>query len=435
MRSAAGGSCGVGMRGLGPLPRGAVFASAARPVTADAQRVFLAGVRGGKRADIVVDNVVSRDGGQGGPSEGAAHPWYRITNVSADEADVLIYDEISWFGVSAEEFVSELRGVTARQLNVRINSPGGSVFDGITIANAIMAHPANVTVYVDGLAASIASVIALAGDRVVMMPRSQMMIHDASGLCIGNAADMRDMVDLLDKQSDNIAGAYAERAGGTPEEWRGRMQAETWYSAEEAVAAGLADEVAPAPRRKDPEEPAPAMRREEQLIRAAFRYRDREHAPAPVLQAKAKEPAAGGVVEGTADVGEGGTDYVTPKPGVELRGEHGPELVALHIDGNVVSNTLVGAIRATAKEPAPDTACGWKHSERGADGLLHDAPCDCPNPTATAAPAEPAQPVEEPDPWASLTAHLTETAPDPWAALVAHLTDTPSSSAATHAHA
>lgn len=382
------------MRALGPLPRLAVFNSAARPVTAAAQRVFLSGVRGGKRTDIVVDNVVSREQPQGGAPEGKPHDWYRITNLTADEVDVLIYDEISWFGVAAEEFVSELRSVTAPTMNVRINSPGGSVFDGITIANAIMAHPANVTVYVDGLAASIASVIALSGDRVVMMPRSQMMIHDASGLCIGNAADMRDMVDLLDKQSDNIAGAYAERAGGTPEEWRERMQAETWYSAEEAVAAGLADEVAPAPRRKEPEPQAPAARAE-QLIRAAFRYKDREHAPEPVLKAQAEQPATSGVVEG-------GTDCVTTTPTAELRGEHGPELVDLHIDGQQIAAAVVAQL-LTNQETAPAET--------------------------------PAAPEPEPDPWASLTAHLTETAPNPWAALVARLTDTPSSSAATHAHA
>ncbi|MFG3510242.1 head maturation protease, ClpP-related [Streptomyces sp. NPDC047821] len=363
--------------------------------------MFLSTGRGGRRSDIVVDNVISRRGADPLAPEETPAAWYKISNVGADEADILIYDEISWFGVAADEFVSDLRTVQARQLNVRINSPGGSVFDGITIANAIMAHPANVTVYVDGLAASIASVIALAGDKVVMMPRSQMMIHDASGLCIGNAAEMRQMVDLLDKQSDNIASAYADRAGGTPEEWRARMRAETWYSAEEAVAAGLADEVAPAPRRKEPEgESAPAMRREEHLIRAAFRYRDREHAPAPVLQAKATEPAAGG------------TDGVQPKPGVELHGEPGPRAVDLRVDGEAISTALVGSIRASATEGT------------------HTSACDIHEPIATAA-----QPVEEPDPWASLTNHLTTPTPDPWASLVAHLTDRPtaSSSAATEA--
>src|SRR5690606_8034659 len=103
-------------------------------------------------------------------------------------------------------------------------------------------HQAHVTVIVDSLAASIASVIAMAGDRVVMAKNATMMIHDGHGLSIGNAADMREMADLLDKVSDNIASVYAERAGGDVAEWRERMRAETWYSADEAVSAGLADE-------------------------------------------------------------------------------------------------------------------------------------------------------------------------------------------------
>src|SRR3546814_2815241 len=83
----------------------------------------------------------------------------------------------------------------------------------------------------------------MAGDTVKMAPQSVMMIHDASGLVIGNSRDMQEMADLLEKTSDNIAAVYAQRAGGTPEEWRTAMRAETWYSDQEAVDAGLADEV------------------------------------------------------------------------------------------------------------------------------------------------------------------------------------------------
>src|SRR5690606_17127720 len=94
--------------------------------------------------------------------------------------------------------------------------------------------------------ASIASVIAMAGDRVVMGRGAQMMIHDALGVTVGNAADHREMAELLDKTSDDIAGFYAEKAGGPLSTWRELMRAETWFSAEEAVEAGLADEVLPA---------------------------------------------------------------------------------------------------------------------------------------------------------------------------------------------
>lgn len=170
--------------------------------------------------------------------------WYRITNhAETDTAELYIYDEIGYFGVTAADLVNELKGVTAKSINVRVNSPGGDVFDGIAILNALRQHPAAVNVVVDSLAASAASFIAMAGDTVTMAPNSQMMIHAASGLTIGNAADMREMADLLDKMTTNIASIYAGRAGGKVEDWLAAMNTETWYSAEEAVAAGLADKV------------------------------------------------------------------------------------------------------------------------------------------------------------------------------------------------
>jgi ATP-dependent protease ClpP protease subunit len=220
--------------------------------------------------------------------------WYRITNRADGATEVAIYDEIGWFGVGASEFINEVRNVSASEITVRLSSPGGDVFDGIAIHNALRAHPAKVTVHVDGLAASIASVIALAGDRVVMQPHSQMMIHDASSMCYGQAADMRELAERLDRQSDNIAGVYAERAGGTVAEWRDRMRGETWFSADEAVAAGLADEVAP---RRNEEDSPPQVANAWDLSR--FRYAGRSAAPAPVVamaaaaQTPPAEPAAG----------------------------------------------------------------------------------------------------------------------------------------------
>lgn len=184
----------------------------------------------------------------------ANKPWYDIKNLSSDEVDLILYDEISWFGVTAQDFMKDLGNVTASKINLRLSSPGGDIFDGIAISNALRAHRAYVKVYVDGIAASIASVIAMAGDRVVMMPHSQLMIHDGSGGCYGNADDMTKMAELLNFQSDNIAEVYASKAGGTAEEWRTRMKEETWYTAEDAVSIGLADEVASFPRRDDEEE-------------------------------------------------------------------------------------------------------------------------------------------------------------------------------------
>ena len=170
--------------------------------------------------------------------------WFQIQNkADSDTAVVSIYDEISvWGGVTAIDFARELRGVKAKNIELRLNSPGGDVFDGVAIYNALVDHPATVTTYVDGLAASIASVIAMAGDRVVMNRGSMFMIHDAHALSVGNAQDMRATADLLDKASDNIAELYASRGGKSTEEWRALMRQETWFKADEAVEAGLADE-------------------------------------------------------------------------------------------------------------------------------------------------------------------------------------------------
>jgi ATP-dependent Clp endopeptidase proteolytic subunit ClpP len=169
--------------------------------------------------------------------------WYSIKNVSDTEAEIAIYDEIGYFGITANDFIRDITAIKATSITLRINSPGGDVFDGIAIYNAIRRHKAEVTAYVDGLAASAASFIAMAADRLIMSPHSQLMIHEASGLVIGNADDMRQMAELLDKSSDNIAGIYADKAGGTVAEWRARMKDETWMTDREAVELGLADAI------------------------------------------------------------------------------------------------------------------------------------------------------------------------------------------------
>ena len=222
--------------------------------------------------------------------------WYRITNALGDApAQVHVYDEIGYWGITASDFIRELSSLDATAIDLHINSPGGEIFDGIAIMNALRSHPATVTTYVDSLAASIASVIAMAGDRIVMAPHSQLMIHDGSGLCIGNAADMRSTAELLDRQSDNIAAVYAERAGGDIAEWRTRMTDETWYTAAEAVEAGLADEIA-STRTSADDNPL-----ENSWDLSAFTYAGRDQAPAPVAvaavverpaEAPAAEPAA-----------------------------------------------------------------------------------------------------------------------------------------------
>ena len=166
-----------------------------------------------------------------------------VTGTGADGeplATVFIYDEIGGFGISAAQLVPQLAALDAAEIAVRLNSPGGDYFDGVAIANALAEHPGRILVHVDGLAASAASVIAMAGDEVVMHPGARMMIHDALTLTIGNAGDHTTTAALLDGVSADIAELYTARAGGEAGVWREAMRAESWYTADEAVRAGLA---------------------------------------------------------------------------------------------------------------------------------------------------------------------------------------------------
>lgn len=168
----------------------------------------------------------------------------RITN-EAHSTRVDIFDDIgSGFmgGVSAQDFSGAIARLTG-PLDVHINSGGGNVFEGVAITEALRTYKGRITTHNDGLAASIASVIFQAGAERVVAPGSITMIHDASTTTDGTAADHEKSVKVLTKVSDSIADAYARRAGGSRDMWRDRMLEETWYTAEEAVAAGLADRV------------------------------------------------------------------------------------------------------------------------------------------------------------------------------------------------
>ncbi|MBH1939135.1 Clp protease ClpP, partial [Streptomyces sp. AV19] len=222
----------------------------------------------------------------------------------------------------------------------------------------------------------IASVIAMAGDRIVMQPHSQMMIHDGSGLCVGNAADMRDMADLLDRQSDNIAGIYAERAGGTVKQWRTRMLAETWYSAQEAVEAGLADEVAK-PGRPGREEGEPGDRPvANSWDLSVFRHAGREQAPAPD-------------VPRLADTA--GSELDEPPPDTPPEGVPEPDVP---FDPGVFRAAL-----AAAADPMPDYDAEYLRSLMA--GVATTAPAPPPLATPPAPPAavpEPPAPPPAPEP-------------------------------------
>lgn len=173
-----------------------------------------------------------------------ARSWFSIqAKAEADQADVLIYDYIGWGGVTAADFAKELQAVQAKTITVRMNTPGGDVFDGLAIYNSLKAHGAAIHVKVDGLAASIGSIIAMAGSTITMGESAFLMIHNPWALVIGNANDMRDMADTLDKIGGSLAGVYATRPKVSKEKAQAFMDAETWFTAEEAVAAGFADAI------------------------------------------------------------------------------------------------------------------------------------------------------------------------------------------------
>ena len=171
--------------------------------------------------------------------------WYSIKAKANDTAEISIYDEIGFWGVSAASFAQDLKscGNNLKQINLHIHSPGGDVFDGIAIYNLLKNHPANVTVYIDGLAASMASVIAMAGNEVIM-PENAMMIHKPWGIQGGDAEDMRKYADLLDKVENTLIPAYANKTGKTPEELAEMLSAETWLNGKECVEQGFADKLA-----------------------------------------------------------------------------------------------------------------------------------------------------------------------------------------------
>jgi len=167
---------------------------------------------------------------------------YRIEN-KADETTMYLYDEIGYWGVSAQQFVKDLDAVKSKTLHLRINSPGGSVFDGTSMYNALRQHPASVIVHIDGLAASIASIIALAGNEIRMSENAFFMIHEPWSMVVGSSEDMRKEAELLDKVRGMIAATYMKKSGKEEKEILELMADETWMTSEEAVAMGFVDAV------------------------------------------------------------------------------------------------------------------------------------------------------------------------------------------------
>lgn len=164
-------------------------------------------------------------------------------------ADIYIYDIIGedWWsgeGMSAKKFRKTLADCgSQKEVNIYIDSPGGNVFDGLAIYNQIKRHKAAFNVIIDGMAASAASIIAMAGDKITMAQNAFMMIHNAWSIAMGNADDMRKVADELDKISGELAETYVSRTGQDRTRINDMMNAETWMTANEALDFGFADEV------------------------------------------------------------------------------------------------------------------------------------------------------------------------------------------------
>lgn len=174
----------------------------------------------------------------------------------SDTTELLIYGPIGgWWGDETEALVRQISSISTPRIRVRIHSGGGDAFDGMAIRSALVQHPADVEVHVDGIAASAASIIVTAGDTVAMAPGAMIMIHCSSCYCYGAAQDHMSAAALLSKVDLSMSQIYSARAGrGAPAEWLAAMEAETWYTAEEAIAAGLADEIS---ETDDPDIPLP----------------------------------------------------------------------------------------------------------------------------------------------------------------------------------
>ena len=174
--------------------------------------------------------------------------WKLKNSVDSSGSTLILDGPISsetWWGdeVTPQLFRDELKKITSNKLTVQINSPGGDVWAGVSIYDALKDLDAEVTVKVSGLAASIASVIAMAGDKIIMTPGSTMMIHRASMIAMGNTDDMQKAIEMLKTVEEGIENIYVDRTGQTKEAVKDMMEAETWMSAEKAVELGFADEV------------------------------------------------------------------------------------------------------------------------------------------------------------------------------------------------
>lgn len=180
--------------------------------------------------------------------------WFKTQNrAEVNALDIDIYQEIGGWGISAVELVEQIKDNDAAEINVHLSSPGGDAFQGLAIMNALRRHKAKINIEVDGLAASAASIIAMGGDHVLMNEGSIIMIHHPYTTAGGNAKELRDAAEFLDKLGESMAEIYANRTGHeTVKFWSKLMDKSTRFTATEAYEIGLADETTNKKRDHEP---------------------------------------------------------------------------------------------------------------------------------------------------------------------------------------
>jgi ATP-dependent protease ClpP protease subunit len=267
-----------------------------------------------------------------------AQNWYAFKNApdESGEVELSLYDEIGSFGIGAKQFIAELKEYKGQHVHLRINSPGGEIVEGSAIYNALTRHEGGLTVHIDALAASMASVIAMSGNPVYMADNALLMIHNPWTLAAGEAKDLRKQADLLDTMKSNLVRAYQKKSGMEEKAIAKLMDEETWLDAVEAVALGFVDAI-------EDGIPAAASAKE---MRARFdTFAKAKMQNTAISEAEVSAPAAEPVVEETpvtAEVVESVTDAPVVEEAEVVAVEEAP--VAEEAQAAVTADSLVAKI-------------------------------------------------------------------------------------------
>lgn len=274
--------------------------------------------------------------------------WYSICALDAG-AEISIYDEIGAYGVSAKAFLADLGKLPDKApLTLRLNSPGGSVFDAVAIYNALQRHAGTVTVSIDGIAASAASYIAMAGDEIIMPENAFLMIHDPSGMVMGTAVDMRSMAEALDKIGASLLRGYAAKSGKAEDEVAALMARETWLDATEALDMGFADTMAEPVR-----------------IAASFDVSRFQNMPPEIVRAvKAADKTA--VVEPEPEPKLSPVAKGDPVPDPAQKPDPAPDPAAIRSEAMTYAKTVVDLCRLAGQ---PQMAAGFLNTETSLEDI------------------------------------------------------------------